>query len=238
MNSVINDVSVEIDWNWFFSSLAQSTAAIVSIFGAFVIARILSNQEIFSKKTNSLKELLCSAEKIKKDAEIFDQTDKESGAIERAAVKAHYHTELIREFLASIKGNPESSPEIRFTLFLLVALFLFGIICPLNLMPMPKNANPDFGIYIHILPNLNSLKGVLLIVISVAFLGIIVMFLLLNERMTYDASDVKELEHFTDVKTYSKHFVDAIVALKSQCDIDKKWRDWENQQDGNIWWGE
>jgi len=47
------------DWNWFFSSLSQSSAAIVGIFGAFIITKILSNNSnfdnniIISKKMQS-----------------------------------------------------------------------------------------------------------------------------------------------------------------------------------------
>lgn len=236
MTSVINDVAVEIDWNWFFSSLAQSTAAIVGFFGAFVIARILSNQEIFSKKRNRLKELLCSAEALKQDAELFANTDKDTKAIERAAVKAHYHTKLIQEFLTSIKRNPESSPQIRFTLILLLVLFCSGIFYPLNLMPIPKNANADFC-FTQMLPDPKSLKGVLMTVFSAAFLLVTGMFIYLNERMKYHANDVKKLEDFTHMKSYSNYFEDVIIKLENRRDIDMKWRDWENQQDGNIWWG-
>jgi len=37
----------EIDWNWFFSAVAQSTAAIVGIFGAFIFTKIINNQREF-----------------------------------------------------------------------------------------------------------------------------------------------------------------------------------------------
>lgn len=67
-----------MDWNWFFSSLAQSAAAIVGVFGAFIITKILSNQTVFSEKKNRLKELLAEAEKIKGDAQAlsFDWRNK------------------------------------------------------------------------------------------------------------------------------------------------------------------
>lgn len=57
-----------MDWNWFFSSLSQSAAAIVGIFGAFIITKILSNQATFSTKKNRIKDLLAAAEKVKDDA--------------------------------------------------------------------------------------------------------------------------------------------------------------------------
>lgn len=61
-----------MDWNWFFSSLAQSAAAIVGVFGAFIITKILSNQTTFSEKKNRLKELIAKAEKIKVEADELD----------------------------------------------------------------------------------------------------------------------------------------------------------------------
>jgi hypothetical protein len=35
------------DWNWFFSSVAQFAAAIVGIFGAFIVTKTLANQSAF-----------------------------------------------------------------------------------------------------------------------------------------------------------------------------------------------
>jgi len=61
-----------MDWNWFFSSLAQSAAAIVGVFGAFIITKILSNQTAFSEKKNRLKELIAKAEKVKVEADELD----------------------------------------------------------------------------------------------------------------------------------------------------------------------
>lgn len=56
------------DWNWFFSSLSQSAAAIVGIFGAFIITKIFSNQTSFSEKKFKIKQLLIQARKISDNA--------------------------------------------------------------------------------------------------------------------------------------------------------------------------
>ncbi|MCH7733340.1 MAG: hypothetical protein IIB44_12675 [Candidatus Marinimicrobia bacterium] len=37
------------DWNWFFSALAQSAAAIVGIFAAFIITKIVNNQSTLNQ---------------------------------------------------------------------------------------------------------------------------------------------------------------------------------------------
>ncbi|MDD1010642.1 hypothetical protein M5G27_24515 [Pseudomonas shahriarae] len=60
------------DWNWFFSSLSQSAAAIVGIFGAFIITKIFANQTAFSEKKSKLKNYLIEAEKISDDANSYN----------------------------------------------------------------------------------------------------------------------------------------------------------------------
>lgn len=53
-----------MDWNWFFSSLSQSAAAIVGIFGAFVITKILGNQSTFAQKLNACREVITNNQSI------------------------------------------------------------------------------------------------------------------------------------------------------------------------------
>lgn len=60
------------DWNWFFSSLSQSAAAIVGIFGAFIITKIFSNQTSFMEKKTKLKQLLTQAAKISDSADSYN----------------------------------------------------------------------------------------------------------------------------------------------------------------------
>ena len=52
------------DWNWFFSSVAQSAAAIVGIFGAFIVTKILANQSAFAEKNRRVQELITLGEKL------------------------------------------------------------------------------------------------------------------------------------------------------------------------------
>ncbi len=47
-----------MDWNWFFSALAQSCAAIVGLMGAFIFSKIISNQ-------NSMKQRLSDYDKLR-----------------------------------------------------------------------------------------------------------------------------------------------------------------------------
>ena len=45
-----------MDWNWFFSSLSQSAAAIAGLFGAFVVTKIITNDAQFRQKLALLSE--------------------------------------------------------------------------------------------------------------------------------------------------------------------------------------
>lgn len=60
----VNKGGYKLDWNWFFSTLSQSTAAIVGIVGAFIIAKIFSNQTVFSDKNNKMKALDIESKKV------------------------------------------------------------------------------------------------------------------------------------------------------------------------------
>jgi hypothetical protein len=46
-----------MDWNWFFSAVSQSAAAIVGIFAAFIITAIIKNQTEFHRKRDRIQEL-------------------------------------------------------------------------------------------------------------------------------------------------------------------------------------
>ena len=57
-----------MDWNWFFSSLAQSSAAIVGILGAFLITKILNNQATFLQKKSKCQEIIIDCQKVVDEA--------------------------------------------------------------------------------------------------------------------------------------------------------------------------
>jgi hypothetical protein len=291
-----------MDWNWFFSSLSQSSAAIVGIFGAFIITKILTNQTTFAEKNNRIKDLIVVAEKIKDDTkslyfewynklknsrefekieELLENDAKEdvihiyhslnfsiytsksvvlqdienilkerherlkreqektqqnhdtSGfnvnyqglggksvttninlseklreereAIERIIRDARHHIRLVSDFLDSVKWNPESSPQIAYSLFLITILFYVGVIYPLSFMPVPTNAVFDLSLSAFI-PLLFSLKGALLFAVSLVFTVALFMFFVMNAKMKYSEQDLQHLEALTELGTYSRYF--------------------------------
>ncbi|MDP9176757.1 MAG: hypothetical protein M3O61_03665 [Gemmatimonadota bacterium] len=53
------------DWNWFFSSLAQSVAALVGVTAAFLIARLVNSQSDFAHARARTEELLVGADRLR-----------------------------------------------------------------------------------------------------------------------------------------------------------------------------
>lgn len=54
-----------MDWNWFFSSVAQSVAAIVGIFAAFIITKIINNQQQYHQYLSLMDEYMNDISKFK-----------------------------------------------------------------------------------------------------------------------------------------------------------------------------
>jgi hypothetical protein len=73
-----------MDWNWFFSTLSQSAAAIVGLLGAFIITKILSNQTTFLIKEEKIKRLLSESERHVENAGAlcFNRYNKQTSEIE------------------------------------------------------------------------------------------------------------------------------------------------------------
>jgi hypothetical protein len=58
-----------VDWDWFFSSLAQSVAAIVAIFSGFIINKILANQASFAAASTQIHQILADSNRLKSEAD-------------------------------------------------------------------------------------------------------------------------------------------------------------------------
>ena len=61
-----------MDWNWFYSAIAQSAAAIVGIFAAFIITKIINNQAIFAQRCQELNNLIYEADIFREYAQNLD----------------------------------------------------------------------------------------------------------------------------------------------------------------------
>ena len=54
-----------LDWNVFYSSLAQSTAAFVGLLGAFIITKIVNNEQQYNESKVTIEEYLIIANNLR-----------------------------------------------------------------------------------------------------------------------------------------------------------------------------
>lgn len=320
-----------LDWNWFFSTLSQSTAAIVGIVGAFIIAKIFSNQSVFSEKNNKMNTLIIESQKlldkigtidfawynrqsndaayrvaasdiasIKEEDEskyndavllkIYERANfskfsekgpildnlreevenhcssllekrlreerrqeeqerrargelvgfsgisamiggfanplntrtsvlsssdiattpwvainKERDLITECFLEAKHHARVVGDFVESVKGNPESPPQITWSLAFVAFIFIAGVIYPLTFMP--SGTPPTHALSLaDLLYAFLSVKGALLSLLSLAFMLIVGMFMFTNHSMKYKASKVSQLKTLSDANNYSDYF--------------------------------
>lgn len=288
-----------MDHNWFFSSVAQSAAAIVGIFAAFIITKIINNQSLFSQNNNKIKQLLNEAHRLEDAAKrryfnwynkhtlnsalkklkeelkdpandlleasqyyskfefpLYLEKDKvikiietyikdrgrreshvrsssalglympsippipdigldkalgeEEEKIEDLIDQIRHHNREILAFLDSVKGNPESSSLISFSIAATILLFYAGVIYPLSFLPLEVGKEIILSFY-SFFDILFSLRGGILAVISLVFTGILLVFLRINMNLKYHKTKYGELLHYSKMGNYSS-FLSTMVS--------------------------
>lgn len=274
-----------MDWNVFFSSLAQSVGGLVGIFAAFIITKIINNQTEFDRTKTKVRDLLNKSQLLKDSGEILyfiwycerqlaytlekvrtemeanrilppeeyyqnlnfpvyipradvlhaiqekidgglpernnlrhnssemraiersiaDSVLEEGEKIESFRVEALHHTRTMKVFLAEIKDNPESSPLVSFSIIAAVILFFLGFIYPLSFLPLEAGHEIKLS-FNAFFPLLLSFKGVMLLIPSLIFSVIMIVFYFVNQRLKYSANDIKEIRAATKLGHYSPYF--------------------------------
>lgn len=131
--------------------------------------------------------------------------EKERDAIDALEVEIRHHMRTVSDFLETISSNPESSVAITWALVMVAALFLIGVIYPLSFLPTPISWTPAVslrGFWAHAF----SLRGLLLTIVSSIFLAALTMFAVMNRRLRYPPDEVRSLDEFTCIETYSKYY--------------------------------
>lgn len=122
--------------------------------------------------------------------------------------KVDHHIRLIGNCLASSGKAASNRRAMRFWLGLVVVLFLAGVIYPLSFLPSPTA--PQLSVRpTDILGALVSVRGVLLSLVSAAFLAVVGVFARINERTVTPAALTEELAGYTRVTAYAEEFAHA-----------------------------
>lgn len=86
-----------MDWNWFFSSLAQSCASIVGLIGAFIISKILNNQSEFSRKGLLIQEAIINTKQLKEEINNKEEIFKKLNELETQKLEYQAENFIIPE---------------------------------------------------------------------------------------------------------------------------------------------
>lgn len=92
-----------MDWNWFFSSVAQSVAALVGTLLAFVIARLLNSEAEFERRRHLIQEMIHRAERLRDELSIRNFAWYNARRLERALERVRYEV--------NVRSNKASAEE-------------------------------------------------------------------------------------------------------------------------------
>lgn len=198
-----------MDWNWFFSAVAQSTAALISIFSAFIISKIINNQKDFSKNNklfidyeNKSIRLQDSGDynKIPHHNEIMRNTI----SIEKKNLDSeiNFHINNIKNFIDIVSSNPESSKLISFSIIAVFLLFWVGVFYPLCFLPYCDNIS--LRSIFRFSDLIYSSRSFILLIIALIFSIVLIVFFIINMTLKYDKKRINNLKKYTNNAFYSK----------------------------------
>lgn len=132
----------------------------------------------------------------------WDHIPEISKAITEATMEARNNARTVGVYLKSVDGSPERSSLVTVTLVLLTLLFFGGVVYPLSFLPAP----PDGKIVLSVAAFweiLNSLKGLILAVLSVGVIAILAVFGYINLSLTHGSEELERLRKFVKMAAYS-----------------------------------
>jgi len=196
-----------MDYNWFLSATAQSTAAIIAIFSAFIITKIINNQKKYSENLSLFNTFDIESKKLNdlNNIRINTHSDRtrEARLIEKAKldIRIDYHINRLNDFISSVSLNPESSSLITFSIISLLILFFIGVILPLYMLTYFQEVKV---ILINFIISFENFQIILLLIISIIFTTIMIVFFIINLTMKYDKNKIEEMKKYLKPAYYSQ----------------------------------
>lgn len=292
-----------MDWNVFFSTVSQTTGAIVGIFAAFLITKIVANQSEYSRNKEKASDYIHRSRALEHESETryfewynertaekelseiydsFNETDQilsaeeyyknldfspfqdrkealkliqnkvdelsekkrieeervrseldrlgtghavwsnkpmhmpnlsalavntteEREQIDNLLVRTTMQSKMNHDLFVLLRSGSESSPLVSVSIVAVILLFFSGVIYPLSFLPLNPSAelSISLGVFWDIL---FSLKGALLTMMSVIFCGLMLVFLIINNKLKHDIAVLSELEKYSSIGSYSGYF--------------------------------
>lgn len=132
-------------------------------------------------------------------------------AIKEKTLQINSHIREIQSFLIENESNPESSSLIMILIPVLLVLFLMTVIYPLSFLPVSGEIHLSISAFFEIIP---TIKGGLLLVLSIAFSGIFIWFMAINVKLTYPSDLMEGIAWYSYYQSYSPYFKNYIENTK------------------------
>ncbi|WPE82783.1 hypothetical protein SB581_07380 [Acinetobacter baumannii] len=142
---------------------------------------------------------------IPPNRDLWDKINSERDLINDLYIRILYQADVNNNLHTDLENNNESSTLISISILAMLLLFFSGVIYPLSFLPMVSGSEISLTMSTF-WDLLFSLKGALLVVISVIFGGLMIVFLHANYKLKYSQEIKDELKKFSDPRNYSSYF--------------------------------
>jgi hypothetical protein len=221
-----------MEWNYFFSSLAQSAAALIGIIGAFIISKIIDENNNYVETKIEFYDIIESGRLLEVKASNYDfekyknmlckedikeETKRMQYKYEKIKVKCESHKAAQKSLKKDIIQVMKEFAHLKTILIcLMVGVFVF-IIYPLSFLPYPKTETWTLSIKASsVLGSLLSYQGVILFVLLVLVEAIFFYFFnqLSNLSKEYDCLLKKFKGKYEDLKYWESLIIEPVSMHK------------------------
>ena len=129
---------------------------------------------------------------------------REGETISEIVVAIKSHVRETQEHLALIRTNPERSSVVRVVLVSLLLLFWTGVFYPLTRLPVGLSGE-SIALFSNDSAGLALQRGIILIVASLVFTGMIGVLGFMHERLSHPESEIAELDQWIAPGAYSDY---------------------------------
>ncbi len=114
-------------------------------------------------------------------------------------------SKMNHDLFVLLRIGSESSLLVCVSIVAVILLFFSGVIYPLSFLPLDPSAELSISLE-EFWDILFSLKGVLLTMMSIIFCGLMLVFLIINNKLKHDVKVLDELKKYSCIGSYSEYF--------------------------------
>lgn len=153
-------------------------------------------------------------------ANLSGNTTEEREQIDNLLVRTTMQSKMNHELLVLLRSGSESSLLVSISIVAVILLFFSGVIWPLSFLPLSLNAEISLSLAAFWII-LFSLKGILLLLMSLIFVALMIVFFYINLGLKYGPELLGQLEKYSYISNYSEYFNNYVEFEKSHSKLMK-----------------